>query len=155
MRRSAALAGLVLGVILSACVAPPVPDGPFIACTLIGCESQVAFEIGDATDIVSGATYEVEACIDGQCESATVVVPPAQGAAIGAGVSGSLVLDPQQDIVTVRLIGGDYSGMHTLSLTLTGPDGQRTEIESDTEFERSQPNGPGCEPVCWQATVRV
>jgi hypothetical protein len=126
-----------------------------MACTLIGCESQVVFEVGGATDILSGETYEVEACIDGDCTSATVEVPPAQGGAMGAGLSDSLVVDPQQDLVTVRLSGGDYSGMHTVSLTLTGPDGQRTEIESDTEFERSQPNGPGCEPVCWQATVRV
>jgi len=153
MRRTASLAALV--VMLAACVAPPVPDGPFIACTLIGCESQVVFEVGGATDIASGETYEVEACLNGVCESATVEVPPGQGAAMGAGVAGALVLDPQRDLVVLTLPGGDYGGMHTVSLTLTGPDGQRTEIESDTEFERSQPNGLGCEPVCWQATVRV
>lgn len=153
MRRTGFLASLGFGLILAACVAPPVPDGPFIACTLIGCESQVAFEVG--TDIVSGETYEVEACIDGECESATVVVPPAQGAAMGAGVSGSLMLDPQQDLVTLRLPGADYSGTHSVSLTMAGPDGQLTEMAADTEFERSQPNGQGCEPVCWQAIVRV
>lgn len=153
MRRTGPLAGLALGVILAACVAPPVPDGPVLACTLIGCESQVVFEVG--TDIVSGETYEVEACIDGLCESATVAVPPAQGQAMGAGLSGSLMLDPQQDLVTLRLAGADYSGRHTVSLTLAGPDGQLTEMAAETEFERSQPNGPGCEPVCWQAIVRV
>jgi hypothetical protein len=153
MRRCAGLACLALGIMLAACVAPPVPDGPVMACTLIGCESQVVFEIG--TDIVSGTTYEVEACIDGLCESATVAVPPAQGQAMGAGVSGSLTLDPQQDLVTFRLSGDDYSGMHAVSLTLAGPDGQLTEMAAETEFERSQPNGPGCEPVCWQALVRI
>ena len=126
-----------------------------MACTLIGCESQVVFEVGGVTDIMSGATYEVEACIDGACESATVDIPPAQGQAMGAGVGGELMLDPAQDVVVLRLSAGDYSGMHTVSLALTGPDGQRVEVESDTEFERAQPNGPGCEPICWQATVRV
>ena len=126
-----------------------------MACTLIGCESQVVFELGDITDIRSGATYEVEACVDGTCESTSVEVPPAQGGAMGAGMNGSLLVDPQQDLVSVRLGPGDYSGLHTVSLTLVAPNGQLIEIESDTEFERSQPNGPGCEPICWQAIVRA
>ena len=147
-------ASVAIGVILAACVAPPVPAGPVFACTQIGCESQVVFEVGELTDIVSGATYEVEACIDGACQAATVEVPPAQGQAMAAGMSGSLFVDPAQDLVSVTL-GGDFSGMHTVSLTLVAPDGQRTEIESDTEFQRSQPNGPGCEPTCWQAIVRA
>ena len=155
MRHIGFVASLVVGVILCACVAPPVPDGPVMACTLIGCESQVVFELGDLTDILSGATYEIEACVDGTCESASVEVPPAQGQAMGAGMSGSLLVDPQQDLVSFRLSGGDYGGMHTVSLTLLGPDGQRIEIESDTGFERGQPNGPGCEPICWQAIVRA
>ena len=155
VRRIGVPASLAIGIILSACVAPPVPDGPVIACTLIGCESQVVFELGEMTDILSGATYDVEACVEDACESASVEVTPAQGAAMGAGMSGALLVDPQQDLVSLRLTGGDYSGMHTVSLTLVGPDGQRIEIESDTEFERSQPNGPGCEPICWQAIVRA
>jgi len=153
MRRNGVPASLAIGIILSACVAPPVPDGPVMACTLIGCESQVVFELGELTDIVSGATYDVEACVEEACESASVEVPPAQGAATGAGMSDSLLVDPQQDLVAFRLIDGDYSGMHTVSLTLIGPDGQRIEIESETEFKRSQPNGQGCEPICWQAIV--
>lgn len=154
MSRSAPLACLAFLVILAGCVAPVVPDPPGLICTQIGCETQVVFELG-ADAIVSGATYEVEACIDGRCESATVAVPRAQGGAMGAGVSGSLVLDAQQDAVAFTLGDGDYSGMHEVSLTLVGPDGQRTEVVSDTEFERGQPNGPGCEPICWQATVRA
>jgi len=140
MRRTGPVAWLAFVVILGGCVAPAVPEPPGMFCTQIGCESQVLFEIGNDT-IVSGATYEVEACIDGRCESATVVVPRAQGAAMGAGMSGSLMLDPQRGLVAFTLNTGDYSGLHEVSLTLVGPDGQRTEIVSDIEFERGQPTG--------------
>jgi hypothetical protein len=28
-------------------------------------------------------------------------------------------------------------------------------VGEDVEFERTQPNGPGCEPVCWIATIPI
>ena len=148
MRRSGPLASLAFGVILAACLAPPVPDGPPMACTLIGCESQVVFEL--SRDLSRGTAYEIEACVDGECASETIDVPQS-----GFGTSGPFTVDAHRIVVTVRLTVDDYSGRHTVSLTLVGPDGQLTEVAADTEFERSQPNGPGCEPVCWQAIVRA
>jgi hypothetical protein len=55
----------------------------------------------------------------------------------------------------VRLQGEDYGGAHEVSLTLAGTDGLTVDVDATAEFERGQPNGPGCEPICWQATVRV
>ena len=151
MQRSRWLAtGMLL--ILAACLAPPVPvdppEGPPIACTLIGCESQMEFEL--SADLLRGEAYDIEACVDGDCTSETVQIPDS-----GFVIGGAFTLDADRDTVTIRLIGEDYSGSHTVSLSVTGEVGPVAEVEVDTEFERSQPNGPGCEPVCWHATVRA
>jgi len=139
-------------LILAACLAPPVPvdppEGPPIACTLIGCESQLRFDL--SADLVRGEAYDIEACVDGDCTSETVQVPDS-----GFVIGGAITLDADRDTVTVRLIGDDYSGMHTVSLSVAGEGGLVAEVERATDFERSQPNGPGCEPVCWHATVRA
>jgi hypothetical protein len=137
-------------LILAACLAPPVPgnppQGPPIACTLIGCESQIEFQLSG--DLVRGEAYDIEACIDADCTAQTVEVPDS-----GFVIGGAFTLDADRDTVTLRLLGDDYSGSHTVSLSVTGEGGAVAELETETDFERSQPNGPGCEPVCWHATV--
>lgn len=140
-----------MALMLSACVAPPVPvppDGAPVACTLIGCESQVTFEL--SVDLAPGTTYEVEACIDGDCASATVEVPQA-----GLATSGRFTVDAGRDALTLRLPDGDYGGAHGVTLSVAGSDGVLVTVQNEVEFERLQPNGPRCEPVCWQATVRA
>jgi hypothetical protein len=150
MRRSRWPAiGLLL--ILAACLAPPVPEapeGPPLACTLIGCESQLEFELSG--DLVRGESYEIEACVDGDCTTETVQLPDS-----GFVMGGAFTLDADRDTVALRLLGADYNGTHTVSLSVTGDGGPVAEVETETDFERSQPNGPGCEPVCWHATVRA
>ncbi|MCA1587555.1 MAG: hypothetical protein LC744_02465, partial [Chloroflexi bacterium] len=64
-------------------------------------------------------------------------------------------LDADRDTVTLRLLGHDYSGSHTVLLSVIGEGGPVAEVKAETDFERSQPNGPGCQPVCWQARVRA
>jgi len=44
---------------------------------------------------------------------------------------------------------------HAASLRLAGPDGENVKQDGPIEFERLQPNGPDCEPVCWHAVVRI
>ena len=129
------------------------PAGPAFVCTMIGCDSQVVFKL--TADLVSAATYQVEACIDGACESASVRIPPRDGAAVGVGSNDAFTIDPTTDVVAFVLDGGDYSGPHQVSLRVAGDDLEPIEVAAETEFERSQPNGPNCEPVCWQATVRM
>ncbi len=153
MRVRTVITAAAMALILGACLAPPVPAGPQNACTAIGCESQLAFDLG--ADLQPGGTYELEACIDGDCATATVPIPPPVDGGGSFGVGGPFTLDAGNDIVTVRLVGEDYSGAHEVSLTLAGTDGLMIDVEATTEFERGQPNGPGCEPICWQATVRV
>lgn len=129
----------------------PTPTTDIRACTLIGCESQVVFELD--RDLASGASYQVRACIDDRCEEATVDVPPAQAGGVPAGSTGPFVLDPQHDAVAFLLGEGDFPGMHTVSLTVDDGSGEPVELAGDVEFEHLQPNGEGCQPICWQATL--
>lgn len=142
---------MTLTMILMACGTPldQPSGGELRACTLIGCESHVRFEL--ATDLEAGLTYAVEACVDGACTHETIDVAP--GAPLGA--AGAITVDVTSDTVTLRLVGDDYSGAHEVSLVVTAGDDDVVEIAAAAEFERLQPNGEGCEPICWQATVRV
>ena len=119
-----------------------------MACTAIGCDSQLEFVL--SADLVRGATYDVEACIAGDCTSASIEVP-----ASGFAIEGPFSVDADRDALALRLLGDDYSGSHTVSLTVTRDGGGVADVTTDVEFERQQPNGPGCEPVCWFASVRA
>ena len=151
MHRSRWLAtGMLL--ILAACLAPPVPaeppGGEPIACTLIGCESQIEFQLSG--DLQRGETYQIETCVGEDCASATLQIPDS-----GFVLEGPFTLDADRDTVTVRLLGSDYSGARSVSLHVDGPGGPVAEVETEIEFDRMQPNGPGCEPICWHATVQA
>jgi len=143
-RRAGVLAAIVL---LTACGAPLPSDSPTdeILCTLIGCESQVVFEID--YDIMSGSEYAVEACVDGECERAQIRVSDR-----GVGKVANLIASAD-DVVALVLQGDDYSGSHAVALTVESPEQGTIIVEEEVEFERTQPNGPRCEPVCWIATI--
>jgi hypothetical protein len=147
MRRSVATI-LTICFMIAACDALNVPPFAPVECTLIGCDSLVVFEI--PADLEASRTYDVEVCIDQRCESAAVEVPPR-----GVGLVGSFMVDAATDVLTMSLPEGDYSGVHAVSLTLNGADLEPVQIEVETEFERGQPNGPGCPPICWRAIIRA
>jgi hypothetical protein len=150
MVRITRLAGVLAAiVVLTACGAPlpsasPTDDNA-LECTLIGCESQVVFEID--YDIMPGSEYAVEACVDGECERAQIRVSDR-----GVGRVANLTASAD-DVVALVLHGDDYSGSHAVALTVESPDQGTIIVEEEVEFERTQPNGPRCEPVCWIATI--
>jgi hypothetical protein len=146
-----AVARLVLELGLVGCGLVPGPVE--VDCTLIGCDSQIVFELDDG-ELVPGFAYELEACFDHRCETATVELPE-HGAAMG--VNGALSASAEEDIVALVLPEGDYPGVHTARLRVQPLDGGGEAFEAtvETELERTQPNGPDCPPVCWQAVVRL
>jgi hypothetical protein len=124
-------------------------DVPGVSCTQIGCESQVVFELA-TLDLVPGRLYEVEACLDDRCGAATVELPQR-----GAVMEGGVLVSADEDIVALVLPEGDYSGTRAAWLEIRHGDGPPFVIEVEVELERTQPNGPNCPPVCWQAVVRA
>ena len=140
------LAGAIAVTIVTGCGAVPVPPSARVICTLIGCDSHVRF--GLVVDLKPGETYDIEACVDGNCVAEMVRVRQR-----GDGTREPFVVDARTDTVVFVLPAGDYSGTHTVSLAVRGADLEPIQIQADTEFERSQPNGADCPPVCWQAIV--
>ena len=152
MRRlSVVLAALALGVALVWAVAPA---GQNRSCDAIGCSSQVSFHL--SADLEAGVAYTVEACADDHCRQHTLTVPEDRSAGVAArAVTDGLGLDTDRDAITLTLPDGtDWSGTHAVTLRVVTSDGDPvTHMTDDVEFERTQPNGPGCPPVCWLAEV--
>lgn len=124
------------------------------SCNDAGCFNRVAFELGH--DLLVGETYTMEACVDDYCETATLGGPDAQGtAASQASGTARLSLDTDRDIVNLETMSSrDWSGTHRTSLTVRDSAGDTVAaVARETRFERTQPNGPDCPPVCWNARV--
>lgn len=143
-------------LVLTACGLVPEPDRPPQACTGIGCESAVAFNL--SVDLEPGVEYRVEACLDDRCATETIAVPDAddEPGATGRRV-GQIDLSTADDRILLVLPEDDYGGEHRASLRVvtTADDELNVAAEEVTAFERQQPNGPGCPPVCWFAEVLV
>jgi hypothetical protein len=119
------------------------------ACTAIGCESAVVFPV--AIDLEVDIAYDVEACVDEVCERQVLRVPlPADGPYTGTA-QGSISLYIDTDTITFTLGDRELRGNHRARLTVLRDGDPIIDDETDVEFARHQPNGPGCEPVCWSA----
>lgn len=126
-------------------------------CSAVGCENTVAFNL-TGTDLRHEVAYEVEACLDDDCSTATIEVATedAEGVALTGLGEGPIMLLTDTDQITLTLPQGDYSGAHRVRLVVeTAEDGVLVNLDQQTDFEREYPNGPDCEPVCWRAEIAV
>jgi hypothetical protein len=121
---------------------------PF-GCTDAGCESGVLFTLD--RNLVLEAEYRVEACVDDRCVEGVLQVG---GGEDGADGPLALTIGAYEDTVLYRLGESPVRGSHDVSLTVHGKDGELlVDWEGTAEFERTQPNGPLCEPTCWLAEI--
>ncbi|MBK8172982.1 MAG: hypothetical protein IPK60_21980 [Sandaracinaceae bacterium] len=126
------------------------------ACTLIGCEDGfgVAFDARDWP----GGDYVVTVDADGQARTCTVTLPYATvetGATCSDGLrldtSGSALPASEHEILGLHVTDTPAS----LTVTITR-DSVMLATESFTpSYITTQPNGPGCEPVCTQANATM
>ena len=141
------LAAVLLGAALVWAVSP---TGQSRDCSEVGCSSQVSFQL--AAELRAGVAYNVEACADDDCRSQTLTVP--DDGPVGTGGEG-LWLDTNDDVITLELPSDtNWEGTHAVSLRVVTEDGEEVvDMAGETDFERMQPNGPDCPPVCWLAEV--
>jgi hypothetical protein len=61
------------------------------------------------------------------------------------------------DRIEYHLPAGEYGDTAQVSFTLTSADGDVLADVEDAEvpLERSQPNGPGCEPICFRGELTI
>ena len=136
-------------------------------CTEIGCDSLLTIELAEV-DITPEATYYVEICVDDVCATETVTIdqrhpstgeilrgesPRAQGT-----LDGYMIIWAEDDHIDYYLPEADYDSSASVTFTLTNSYGDvltRTDGPADVPVERSQPNGPGCPPVCFFGRITV
>ena len=124
-------------------------------CTLIGCNSQVTFEVTGAGLHGKAGTVRLKACFDDVCHTSRTTVK-ANGASFGKG-SDKLSVGPVDDRLAGHLLlpDGDYdeTTVHRFTLEVRIGDGEPVRLERDVQLTRSAPNGEDCGPICWQAKV--
>jgi hypothetical protein len=131
------LAAAAVAAVLSAC-----------ACTAAGCDNRVSF-LPDV-DLERQVEYEVEACFDGVCETARLIV---DGPGTG-DVEGALTLWEDADRFELAIGDGDFGGTHAVSFTILDASGTLlAQTAGEIELIRTQPNGAFCPPTCWSGTV--
>jgi hypothetical protein len=106
-------------------------------CTLIGCDSAIAVSLSD--ELASGA-YELEACVDEKTCTST-----------------NFEITGQSDYeVYVPFGEAQFSEVAMVVVTVTDSSGSVVaNARGEVKFERSQPNGWRCPPVCWWARMSV
>jgi len=121
------------------------------ACTQVGCANAIHFEV--QVDLERDVAYDIEACLDGDCNRETLNVdgPLTQTGAVG----GSLTLWEYDDRVELTIGDGDFSGRHDVSFLILDASGAViAEFSDSIELTRSEPNGGWpCGPTCWSAEV--
>lgn len=135
-----------------ACAPAGVPDR---ACTAIGCVSAVSFDVGGVSlgaDFVGALDAEV--CFDGRCAT-TRWIQKADGSSRGTNGNIEILTGPNNVEVMLVLPDARYdtSTVHDVSLTLRVDGQPPISVERRVTMTRSQPNGAGCEPVCWSVRV--
>jgi hypothetical protein len=130
------------------------PDGGQMACTLIGCVDQFSATVTvDATTVPAGK-HTLTVTIDGAATSCSFNLPELANPVndpCAAGFSLSVPGQPTDGkfTETIRVFGTPSS--IKVQQTLDG-----TVVLDQTispTYQTNQPNGPGCGPICHQATA--
>lgn len=119
-------------------------------CTLIGCESGVSFDLDEP--LPPGQEFHVSACVGDVCREMSGTVPE-RGCTTQSDL---MVCGPQSGGTDVHLTlpSGTYDQVYEVHLDLTTGSGETlAEANGSVDFQRSQPNGPNCGPICWSASV--
>ena len=120
---------LVILALAAACSSSNSSSQPPQVCTKIGCESGLRVELGGAP----AGPFRVEVQAAGGGAARVFECPAGQRCEI------AFFADFTPEEATIRVTAGGRTTARTVRPT----------------YERVQPNGPGCPPVCRQGRVRV
>ena len=129
---------VAVGLVLTGCAQQ-------IACTTVGCASQVVVDVTSLTSVLGSKPFQATLCVDGTCQmqagtltgSAPMITVVAQ-----LGVNG----------------GPSFSAGDSVPVTLTivTRDGASvTDAKGDITLHKVTPNGESCGPVCYQAALAL
>ncbi|HVM20009.1 MAG TPA: hypothetical protein VM307_08615 [Egibacteraceae bacterium] len=145
---------LAMVLMVVSCRAPAGTGLDGAGCTEIGCYSGVTFAVSGVGLDASGGRVVAEICVDGDCERARYRQRP-DGSARWNNPRVDMSVSEDRVEVTFHLDGEDYdeATAHDVSLWLRVDGGDPISLQREVHLERSQPNGPNCPPVCWQARI--
>jgi hypothetical protein len=116
-----------------------------VACTTIGCASQVVVDVTSLTSVLGSKPFQATLCVDGTCQ-------------MQAGtLTGNA---PMITVVTQLAVNGgpSFSADKPVPVTLTivTRDGATvTDARGDITLHKVTPNGESCGPVCYQAALAL
>jgi hypothetical protein len=126
-------------------LAAAAPGCATTTCTAIGCEDSLTFTFDETV----ARDYVVTVVVNGQTGTADCT------AAVDANTANALLLELQGELggyvecgpTSLRLLSAPTKA----AVTITFPDGTKTDASATPAYEESTPNGEDCEPVCRQA----
>ena len=176
MQRRLSTIGVIIGVILAGAAAAACSGGDSApkACTLIGCADNFTASAQRADGSIPDGAHRIEVLADGTTLKCAFTLPLATcggGTAqptCDAGLTVTVV--PAQICIQTQGDSGTSStcnaipGKFVETVTLPGAPGQVhvwqyvddvpiLDVAVAPQYQDSRPNGPGCPPVCRQASV--
>lgn len=125
-------------------------------CTAAGCESILRIELS-SVDVRPEASYLIDICVDNECVSEPVTVddPHPGTGEIVRGVAGAVRVWVDGDYIELYLPDREYEQTVGVSVTVADAGGAVlvSFVSDQVQMTRMEPNGPRCEPVCFNAQV--
>jgi len=116
-----------------------------VACTTIGCTSQVVVDIHALSGKIADKPFQTVLCVQGDCQmqAGTISGSSAMLTVVKQiGVNGGPTFDPTKPV--------------PVTLTVTTRDGTNVvDAKGSATLHKLTPNGEACGPVCFQATLQL
>ena len=125
------VAGLV--PLLAACTQP-------LACTAIGCVSQVSVDVSSAAALAAPLPLSATLCVDGRCQTSSLTLGESGVPAVATAELPTMTASPTDPNVHV-------------TLTLTSAGSTLVRARTTTALGKVAPNGEQCGPICWQSSL--
>jgi hypothetical protein len=141
---------IALPLAAAGCLAPP-PQG----CTEIGCADGLTISLKKASGSWEPGMYSVEIDADGKKIACTTQIPlsgaspsSCDDAAVLLGTSGSALPASEHGLSDLIF----HSAPKQVSVTVSRDGAMLATKDFTPTYQKSQPNGPDCEPICNQAS---
>jgi len=156
-------------VLLAGCGAGQ-PFGPPKACTLIGCEDQFTATLAQADGALPSGPQTLTVAVDGATATCSFTLPLASGAGFVDCPNGlqllvrqaencATTMNAQTATLTCTPVPGQFSEELTIvgkpatvHVTQTSNGATLVDAAVTPSYQKSQPNGAGCDPICSQAS---
>jgi len=129
-------------------------------CTLIGCQSGANVSLVLTPALASDLKAVIKACKADRCSTANIPLPNQVCQFQGPQQVDLCVIDSEQGSPLLRMMivaATDVKDGDVYSVEVSDPTGGTMDsvmVKKSVTYQELQPNGPGCGPTCYQATLQ-